>query len=793
MAKLNLSEGKDAFRFWREAIEASINAIAITDVQGTLSYANPAFLRMWGFDDPDEALGRQASDFAASPEQYAEVIGILATMGGWVGEAVGVRKNGERFDVMISSTLLKDEAGAPVGMMASIVDISAHRQAEQALREREAQYRSLVENAQDPIFSSDINGRYLYVNTAAAARLGTTPEHVVGKTVDELFPPDVAELYRAGVRRVIESGESTNNQDRVVIEGQVSWYNSIVQPVRDSKGRIVAAQAVVRDITSLKRAEEALRESEELLRQAVLVASLGIFYHDHINDEIYWSPRQREIWGWGPDEPLKVGYFFGVAGRPPEYLTLIHPDDRDRIVKARARAHAADNPDGLFDVEYRIIRRDGTLRWIAVRAQTFFEGEGDARRPVRTIGAVRDITEQKTADEERTRLETQLAQSHRMELVGRLAGGVAHDFNNMLGVILGRLELAMSHLGEHDPIQTDLSEAQFAARRSADLTRQLLGFARRQTIQPRTINLNEYIENSLPLLRRLVGESVEFVWQPDRELDAVQLDPSQLDQILTNLAANARDAISDVGRVTVRTRHVAFDRAYCAAHPGAREGRYVMVEVEDTGVGIDPETLAHIYEPFFTTKEYGKGTGLGLATVYGIVKQNNGFISISSAPGKGTTVQICLPRVADNAGREDAAPPAPRQTGVETVLLVEDEPTVMRLNATILERLGYQVFTASTPREALRCFDTHSREIQLLVSDVVMPEMNGHELVRQLRSLSPDLKCLLLSGYVSEQILSEPGGAGGIHFLQKPFSVPDFAAKVRGALDSPAGPQPARD
>ena len=304
------------------------------------------------------------------------------------------------------------------------------------------------------------------------------------------------------------------------------------------------------------------------------------------------------------------------------------------------RSTGRTNPaSGIFDVEYRIVRHDGSLRWITTRSQTFFEGEGAARRPIRTVGASRDITDEKTAEQERARLQQQLLQATKMESIGRLAGGVAHDFNNMLNVIMGRVEFALDQIDRSHPVAADLTEVQRAAQRSADLTRQLLAFARRQAIAPRIIDLNDYVDRMLSMLRRLIGESVTLTWQPGEHLSPVEIDPTQIDQILANLTANARDAIAGVGQVTIRTDNVSFDAAYCREHPELRPGAWVMLELADSGRGMDQETLDHIFEPFYTTKTEGQGTGLGLATVYGIVEQNGGCISASSRVGGGTVVQ----------------------------------------------------------------------------------------------------------------------------------------------------------
>jgi PAS domain S-box-containing protein len=395
------------------------------------------------------------------------------------------------------------------------------------------------------------------------------------------------------------------------------------------KGKKVL-QGVFRDISERRKTERTLRGSEERLRQAVRVSQIGIFDHDHRTDTIYWSPQQREIYGWGPDEPVTL----------QAYLDRVYPDDRERIALAVRQAHDPAG-DGFFDVEHRIIRRDSSVRWLTTRSQTFFDGEGDARHPVRTIGAVRDITEDKQAEEEREKLQAQLIQAQKMESVGRLAGGVAHDFNNMLSVILGHAEIALRGLDRTSPLYDDIRNIQRAAQRSADLTRQLLAFARKQIVVPRVLDLNETVEGMLNMLHRIIGEDISVVWVPFRGLWGVKIDPAQVDQLLANLLVNARDAIAHEGKVIIETKNVVLDEAYCAGHRGFVPGSFVLLEVSDDGCGMGPEVLAHLFEPYFTTKP--SGTGLGLAIAYNIVEAMGGEITVQSTSGTGTTFTLILP------------------------------------------------------------------------------------------------------------------------------------------------------
>ncbi len=399
------------------------------------------------------------------------------------------------------------------------------------------------------------------------------------------------------------------------------------------------------------------------------------------------------------------------------------------------------------------------------------------------LGLSRDISDQKQAEREKKEMELKMRHVQKMEAVGQLAGGVAHDFNNMLGVILGHTELALLRLEKGEPLRSRLEDIQQAALRSADLTRQLLAFARKQTIAPKVLDLNTTIEGMLKLLRRLIGEDVDLLWKPGHEIWPIKMDPSQIDQILVNLCVNSRDAIRGCGKVIIETGTASFDEDYCDHHAGFVVGDHVLLSVSDDGLGMDAETVSHIFEPFFTTKALGKGTGLGLATVYGIVKQNNGFINVYSEPGQGTTFKIYLPGQRGlPVGVVDDAADQMCWLGNETILLVEDEPAILQMTNLMLSRLGYTVLAAATPGEAIRLAHKHRGRIDLLMTDVVMPEMNGRELAENLRSHDPDLKRLFMSGYTANVIAHHGVLDQGVHFIQKPFSLKDLGGKLREAL-----------
>ncbi|HVO40301.1 MAG TPA: ATP-binding protein, partial [Spirochaetia bacterium] len=381
-------------------------------------------------------------------------------------------------------------------------------------------------------------------------------------------------------------------------------------------------------------------------------------------------------------------------------------------------------------------------------------------------------------------LESQLRQAQKMESIGRLAGGVAHDFNNMLQVISSYVEISLKHSRPGEKLFTNLQQISAAARRSADLTGQLLAFARRQAVNPRVLDLNEAVAGTLKMLRRLIGEDVDLVWKPGAAVGNVKIDPSQLDQVLANLAVNARDAIDGVGKLVIETGAVTLDETTVTEHPGSTPGTYSSLSVSDSGRGMDREVLSHIFEPFYTTKETGRGTGLGLATVYGVVKQNSGFINVYSEPGMGTTFRIYLP-IADGKALGKQAEGASVQThgGNETILLVEDEEAILNLSRQLLQDLGYSVLASRTPDEAIRLARSNPSSVDLLITDVVMPQMNGRQLAASISTIAPRAKCLYMSGYTADVIAHQGLLDKGVNFIAKPFSMTDLASKIRAVLD----------
>ena len=503
------------------------------------------------------------------------------------------------------------------------------------------------------------------------------------------------------------------------------------------------------------------KKSEELYRSIIDASPDAIVIYDLQGRTQFVSPMFTRIFEWTSAE-IK-----------DKRIPFVPETEKQRTMKT-IRAVVEDGTP-CIGFETRRSNKSGRVLDVSISASRYDDHQGN---PIGTIAILRDISERK-------KMEKQLLQAQKMESVGRLAGGVAHDYNNMLSVIIGYAELALDKVEPDEPLHADLEEILAAGKRSADITRQLLAFARQQTVAPKVLDLNESVESMLKMLRRLIGEDIDLAWHPRKGLWPVKMDPTQIDQILANLCVNARDAITDVGKITIETDIAAFDKSYCAEHAYFVPGEYVMLAVSDDGCGMDNETLDKLFEPFFTTKEGGRGTGLGLATVYGIVKQNEGFINVYSESGKGTTFRIYLSKHVGQGveAQKTSVGEVPNGHG-ETVLVVEDEASVLKLTEKILSDLDYRVILANTPAEALQLVEADIDDLSLLITDVVMPEMNGRELAERLQLLYPNLKCLFMSGYTANVIAHRGVLEDGVNFIQKPFSQKDMAIKVRRALDN---------
>ncbi|MFO8113284.1 MAG: PAS domain S-box protein [Desulfosalsimonadaceae bacterium] len=513
---------------------------------------------------------------------------------------------------------------------------------------------------------------------------------------------------------------------------------------------------------------EALEASEEKYRSILATIEDGYFEVDIAGNLTFFNDSLCRILGYSRAELM------GMNNKE-----FMDKENARNVFKAFHHVFTTREPLKAFDWE--LIKKNGEKSYIDTSVSLILDGKGSA---VGFRGVARDVTDRKKAEADREVLQDQLNQAQKMESVGRLAGGVAHDFNNMLTIINGYAEMMADLLPPSDPMHENVGEIRAAGKRAAIVVRKLLAFARKQTISPLPMNLNDSVSSMLKMLQRLIGENIDLLWKPGKNTWPVKMDFSQVDQILANLVVNARDAIADTGKIIIGTANTEIDEHYCAGHAGFVPGQYVMLAVSDNGCGMDKDVLENLFEPFFTTKEVGQGTGLGMPTVYGIVKQNNGFINVYSEPGQGTTIRIYLPRFLENADvpnkkKEEAVP---RGRG-ETILVLEDETVVLNITRVMLARLGYEVITANSPSEAMASAKAHEGKIDLLITDIVMPEMNGREFADQIKGLFPDIKVLYMSGYTADVIAHHTLLDEGLHFIEKPFSSHKLAGKVREVLD----------
>ncbi len=516
------------------------------------------------------------------------------------------------------------------------------------------------------------------------------------------------------------------------------------------------------------RSLEALEASEEKYRSILEKIEDGYFEVDLAGNFTFFNDSSCRILGYSKEELM------GMNSR--EYLDK---ENAKIVFNTYHRVFTTGKPVKAFD--WVFIRKDGEKCHVDTSVSLITNASGKATG---FRGIARDITERKKAEQERENLQAQLYQAQKMESVGRLAGGVAHDFNNMLTIINGYAEMLTEVLPASDPMYESAQEIQDAGKRSAVIVRKLLAFARKQTIAPVPMNLNDSVSGMLRMLQRLIGENIDLLWKPCQDAWRIKMDFSQIDQILANLVVNSRDAISDIGKITIETKNISIDEEYCNSHAGFLTGQFVMLAVSDNGCGMNKHVLDNLFEPFFTTKEVGQGTGLGMPTVYGIVKQNKGFINVYSEPGKGTTVRIYFPRFSEKAdsGEQEKKKDVLLKGRGETILVLEDEFVVLNLTRIMLERLSYKVVTANSPSEAMELAKAQDGKIDLLLTDVVMPEMNGREFADQVTDIYPEIKVLFMSGYTAEVVAHHTILDEGLHFIEKPFSINKLAAKVQEVL-----------
>ncbi len=638
------------------------------------------------------------------------------------------------------------------------------------IRRSEGRYRLLLEAAPDAIVVTDRNDRVVMFNEAAERIVGSMSDDVIGQPVSAVIELDRARA-NTGPRPVDDPGAGVGADSRRPVElearradGSTFWAESTVADL--GLGTEPGTTVIFRDVSERHAAEDALRESQEQLAFALEAGRMGTWDWQMTAGTIRWSESLEMIVG------IPKGSFGGTY---EALVELVHPDDRQTLRQALERATAT---DGEYVAECRMGPPGAQTVQLVTQGRVVRDAFGE---PVRLVGVALDVTA-------RRELESQLRHAQKMESVGRLAGGIAHDFNNLLTAITGHGELLAQTFDADDPLQVDIAAINAAAARAATLTRQLLAYGRQSLMQPEPVDLNAVVSDIEPMLRRLIGEDIELRTELAPDLGWVQADVGQLDQVILNLVVNARDALESGGSIVLSTANVTLDGNDLADRPEGREGRYVSISVSDTGVGIDAATLGRIFEPYFTTKERGRGTGLGLATVLGIVEQSGGHVDVKSTVGEGTTFQAFLPRQADP--HADAVPDASStgapEGGHETVMLAEDEESVRRLTAMLLERAGYRVIAAADGKAALDAAAAHEARIDLLLTDVIMPGLNGRQLADRFATIHPETRVLFMSGYAGEALSAQGVLDSSVAFLAKPFLPSDLARKVREVLDGPA-------
>ncbi len=749
-------------RKWQSTFDSIQDPVALLDENCLIMQCNQAFVALLD-RDVLEIIGRPCFGLMHKAETNIEQCPFVRSKKSLVREAMDF-KIGDRIYNVIADPII-DRNNQFTGAVHILQDITVRKQMEEALRESEEKYRVLFDASAQGILVADVETRkFIFANKSICNMLGYSNDELLSLGVNDIHPKnDLERIVRefeaqAGGLKSLVPELPCLRKDRSVFYADVTTTPTVIQGAHCLLGLFM-------DVTERKQANEKLREAFQTADDIIQKIPSGLYIYQ------YSKPDRLHLIGGNSEAQRLTG------------LQLESMKGREFNETFPKAAEA-----GITDHFLNVIRTGQTyetegMSYKDERFSGIYRIRAFALPGERLAIAFEDMAEKQKSEQEKERLQAQLNQAQKMESVGRLAGGVAHDFNNMLGIILGHAELALSKVGDNESLFSDLTAINKAARRSADLTRQLLAFARKQIIVPRVLDLNDTVAGMLKMLRRLIGEEIDLAWTPGANLPPVRVDPGQIDQILANLCINARDAIVSTGKITIETQNIYFTEEFCRDHAGYQPGDYVLLAVSDNGCGMDETTLGHLFEPFFTTKEIGRGTGLGLATVYGIVKQNSGFIHVHSEAGTGTTFKIYLPHCAGAMPGKEEHPPAEKaQRGEGIVLLVEDERTLLHMCKLMMERLGYVVLAAATPGEALKIVDQHSGNIDLLITDVIMPGMNGNQLAAMIAERAPKIKQLFMSGYTADVIAHHGVLNEGIEFIQKPFSMHELSKRIKDVL-----------
>ena len=863
--------------------EQSITANSTSDSDGILTHVNNAFIRTWGYENKEEAVGKPYSEFFKFEDEAKKIITALNEAGKWEGEYTALKKDGTTFVAYGLATTIKDKSGNVIGYHSAVLDISEQKLAEEVLRESKERYKALFNRSLEFVYLCDFEGNFIDANDAALEGLGYTKKDINSLNFvsfldkDQLSPAfeSVEEILKTGSqKKVVEYKLRRRDGEYIYVETKGALIYR--------EGKPLAIQGIARDITDRKLAEEALRESEEKYRSIFENAVEGFYQSTPEGRFISVNPAFAGMIGYASSEELISSisdiakqYYMDTEDRR-RFQQLLQKDGSVEHFEFRVRCKdgsqiwVSNSTRAIYDRDGKIARYEGNVNNITLRKQAeeaLRESEEKYRSMmnamkdpvyicspdyrieymnlamIRSLG--RDATGEKcfkaihnfdeicpwcmhskifgnecfeydivsprnshhyhitnspivhkngsiskmTVFRDTTdfiKMKEQLQQAQKMEAIGTLAGGIAHDFNNLLTTIIGNAEIALMDVIKDESLRKQIEEIKKAGQRSASLTRQLLAFSRKQVIKPEVLNINAVINDTEKMLKRMIGEDIEFQTSLEPELWKVHMDSGQIDQMIMNMVVNSRDAMPQGGKLIVETTNVDLDKNYLSEHGiEGTPGHYVMLAISDTGSGINKETQEHIFEPFFTTKEVGKGTGLGLSTVYGIAKQNNGFIWVYSEPGHGTTFKIYLPKVKEGTESEEKErTPVSDLNGSETVLVVEDDDRLRNLTRKILERYGYSVLEAENGEDALRVSEAHDGPIDLMLTDVVMPKMGGKQVAERLQPLYSQIKVIYMSGYTDNAIVHHGVLAPGLNFLEKPFTPEGLARKVREVLDA---------
>jgi len=744
-------------------------------LNATILDVNRAALEFLKYDNKQDLIGKPLLTTVYAPDSRSKAKDLLNRWrreGSLRNEELQVlTREGEIRDVLLNVEMILDQEGKPQHSISVHLDITERKRTEQALRSEEERSRMYLDMAGVILLALDKEGKVVLANPKACSVLGREEGEILDKNWFDSFIP---EHERREVRRVFQQLMSGTVEPVEYVENQVlalggnvrwvAWHNTLVKS-RD--GEILGTFSSGEDISGRRQTEQALRDSEERFRELTETLPQVVFEVDIRGTITYANRRAFELFGY-VEEDFQRGL---------NTLEMIAAQDHDRAKANIGRVMRGDKPDST---EYMARRKDGSTFPVMIHsARIVRDGEVAGLR-----GIIVDLSEHKAAEKALKESEERLRQSQKMEAIGRLAGGIAHDFNNLLTTILGYSEMLLSEGTTTKEALESVREISKSAQRAASLTQQLLAYSRKQVLRPEELDINELVKNITKMLRRLIHENIRLNTVLDPKIGCVKADPAQLEQVIINLAINARDSMPGGGNLTIETQNLVLDESFCKLRPEVVPGEYVMLAVTDTGCGIDKKIQKQIFEPFFTTKKPGKGTGLGLATVFGTVKQSNGYVYVYSEPGLGSTFKIYLPviQTMKPKGRDHPKEWAGYATD-RTILLVEDDEPLRKLVSQILERTGYTVVSASNGEEALRLFDSPEHtEIDLLVSDVVMPGIGGKALAEKLQARLPDLKVLYISGYPDEAVVHHGVLDEGVAYLQKPFSPKAFIQKVQEIL-----------